>query len=194
MKFMAIFAMLFGAGIVLLTERAEVRGGSPANLHFRRMAWLMVFGLLHAYLLWYDDVLFWYGLCGSIVYWFRKQKPWRLIAWGVGAIAVSSLFMLVGGLTTQLWPSGMMEYIVDDLKPPMAAIANEIEAYRGGWLDQMLYRIPQALEMHTSTFGSWAVWRFSGLMLLGMGLFRLGVFQAARPARRWLLSSCGLYS
>src|SRR4051812_3528681 len=37
-KFMAIFSMLFGAGIVLMTSRAEASGRPAALLHYRRMA------------------------------------------------------------------------------------------------------------------------------------------------------------
>ena len=36
LKFMAIFSMLFGAGIVLMTERSASRGQSPTGLHYRR--------------------------------------------------------------------------------------------------------------------------------------------------------------
>src|SRR5881392_2834233 len=36
-KFISIFSMLFGAGIVLLCQRAEASGAKPAGLHYRRM-------------------------------------------------------------------------------------------------------------------------------------------------------------
>ena len=49
-KFLAIFSMLFGAGIVLMAGRAEARGGARRT-HYRRMGWLLVIGLLHAHLL-----------------------------------------------------------------------------------------------------------------------------------------------
>ena len=67
MKFMAIFSMLFGAGIVLMSERIESRGQPAKGLHYRRMAWLALFGILHAHLLWYGDILYWYGICGMVV-------------------------------------------------------------------------------------------------------------------------------
>src|SRR5688572_32997335 len=38
-KFMSLFSMLFGAGIVLMSRRAENRGVSAARLHYRRMGW-----------------------------------------------------------------------------------------------------------------------------------------------------------
>ena len=48
MKFMAIFSMLFGAGVVLMTGRAESRGEKVAGIHYRRMAWLVLFALVTA--------------------------------------------------------------------------------------------------------------------------------------------------
>ncbi len=65
-KFMAIFSMLFGAGIVLMAERSEGSGG--ARLHYRRMGYLLVIGLLHAHLLWHGDILVTYAVCGMAVY------------------------------------------------------------------------------------------------------------------------------
>src|SRR5688500_4874542 len=40
-KFVSIFSMLFGAGIVLMSGRAEAAGANAARLHYRRMGWLL---------------------------------------------------------------------------------------------------------------------------------------------------------
>ena len=80
-KFMTIFSMLFGAGIVLMAGRAEARGDGR-RVHYRRMGWLLVIGLLHAHLLWAGDILFLYAVCGMLVYPLRHQPPGRLIAMG----------------------------------------------------------------------------------------------------------------
>ena len=71
-KMYGIFSMLFGAGILLMTSRAEERGSS-LGLHYRRMMWLILFGLLHAHLLWPGDILYTYGMCGLLVYLFRRR-------------------------------------------------------------------------------------------------------------------------
>ena len=66
-KFISIFSMLFGAGIVLMAQKIEARGRRPAKWHYRRMLWLIVIGLLHAYLLWDGDILVSYAVCGVVV-------------------------------------------------------------------------------------------------------------------------------
>ena len=45
MKFMGIFSMLFGAGIILMSERMEARGRKPTGIHYRRMIILLLFDL-----------------------------------------------------------------------------------------------------------------------------------------------------
>ncbi len=191
LKFMAIFAMLFGAGIVLTAERLEARDASAGGTHYRRMAWLIVFGLLHAHLLWYGDILYWYGMCGLVVYLFRKRSPAALIVIGLLSLAASSGLMLFAGTTADQWPPEMRQEIVDELKPSEATKAAEIAVYKGSWLEQMEKRTPASIEMQTSTFLSWAFWRVSGLMLLGMALFKLRVFNAER-SRGFYLTLLGV--
>jgi len=79
-KMITIFSALFGAGIVLFTQRAEARGGRPGELFTRRMTWLGVIGLLHAYLVWEGDVLFIYAVAGAAAYAFRRLRSRWLVA------------------------------------------------------------------------------------------------------------------
>lgn len=183
LKFMAIFSMLFGAGIVLMAERSEGRGASPRGVHYRRMAWLVVFGLLHGHLFWYGDILYWYGMCGLWVYLLRRVRPAWQIAWGLLLIAVASLIMLSAGLSLDRWPPEAVQEVAAQLDPPAEVKAAEVQTYRGGWLTQMDNRVPGAIEMQTTTFLAFAFWRVSGLMLLGMALFKLGVLTATRTRR-----------
>jgi uncharacterized protein len=47
-KFMSIFSMLFGAGIVLMMNRLEARGVSFRAIFFRRQFWLLIIGACHS--------------------------------------------------------------------------------------------------------------------------------------------------
>lgn len=84
----AMFSMLFGAGVILLTSRLELRWRATAepgaltvaDVYYRRNLWLIVFGMLHTYgLLWLGDVLYLYGLVGLFLYPFRRMSPRGLV-------------------------------------------------------------------------------------------------------------------
>jgi len=185
-KFMSIFSMLFGAGICLMAARADATGRSAAGLHYRRMFWLILFGLLHAHLLWYGDILYLYGVCGLVVYLFRKLRPGWQIALGIVSLGVVSVLWILFGLSMAVWPPEAMQEFALDWQPPPAAVADEVQIYQGGWLDQMAHRTEAALEFETFVMLIWGGWRAGGMMLIGMGLFKLGVFSATRSRRFYI--------
>jgi uncharacterized protein len=186
MKFMAVFSMLFGAGIVLMTSRREAATGKSAGLHYRRMGWLLLFGLLHAYLLWYGDILYTYALCGMLVYLFRRRRPRTLIILGLAMVAVSSALSLLFHWSMQFWKPEDIENMAAMWKPVADALTEEINAYRGGWLDQFSHRAPTAAMFQTFLFLVTFLWRAGGLMLVGMGLFKLGLFSAKRSTGAYM--------
>ena len=96
---MAIFSLLFGASTVLMWQRNSKAGRKSTWLHYRRMFWLMLFGLAHAHLLWFGDILFLYSLCGMIVYWLCGLRPRWLIPLGLTFVAVASGISLLIGLS-----------------------------------------------------------------------------------------------
>ena len=65
-KFMGLFSMLFGAGIVLFAERAAAKGRRSVLLSLWRNGLLLVIGLVHLWF-WDGDVLFVYALCAPVV-------------------------------------------------------------------------------------------------------------------------------
>jgi uncharacterized protein len=183
-KFMTIFSMLFGAGIVVFTTRSEQKRGRSAGLHYRRMGWLILFGLLHAHLLWYGDILYSYGMCGMIAYLFRRLRPSWLIAIGFVLILVASLLSCffgwaMGFVPEEVWAERSAE-ILEGWQPDAATIQKELDAYRGSWLGQMPRRMLGAATFETFVFLIFVVWRVTGLMLVGMALLKLGVLSAKR--------------
>jgi uncharacterized protein len=182
-KFISVFSMLFGAGIVIMTGRVEARGVDPRELHNRRNIWLIVIGLLHAYLVWYGDILFTYGVCALIVYPGRRLSPRRLIPLGLVIFSVAFLLFLFFGYSVQLWPEASRHQNLENWLPSAGTVAREIAAYRGGWIAQMSERGPAAAALQSFVLLVLEGWRVSGLMLIGMALFKLGVFSAARSRR-----------
>ena len=185
-KFMTIFSMLFGAGIVLMTARAGTRG-DPRRVHYRRMRWLLVIGLLHGHLLWWGDILFHYAVCGMLVYPLRRQSPRRLLALGMALLVAASAFWGLVGLSFPYWPEeARAEFVADAWQPSPEKLRAEIATYRGGWLDQLPDRSATALGSQTLLLLMWVVWRAGGLMLIGMALFKQEVFSARRSSRLYV--------
>lgn len=184
-KFMTIFSMLFGAGILLMTSRVEATGRPSAALHYRRMGWLILFGLAHSYLLWSGDILYSYGMCGLVVFLFRKLRRRTLLIVGCLSMAVASASLTSYGLWSRHWSPTQLQAVREHLwKPTPQMTADEIAAYQGSWTKQMPYRALDSVQMETGFFLGFTFWRAGGLMLIGMALFKLGIFAAKRP-RSW---------
>lgn len=87
-KFYSIFSFLFGFGFAMQMARADERGDAGASLFKRRLFWLLVIGLLHAYLLWAGDILSIYAVMGFVLLLFRKKSNESLLKWSFWLIVV----------------------------------------------------------------------------------------------------------
>ena len=182
-KYMTIFSMLFGAGILLMTRRAEEKGIRSKAIHYRRMGILILFGLLHGYLLWIGDILFWYGMSGLLVYLFRRRSPRTLILLGLVSMSIASALSIMSGWSMQYWAEEAVTNMTKSFSPTLENVDKDLAAYRGGWLEQMPLRASSAFAMNTFVLIFWGLWRAGGAMLIGMALFQLGVFSAQRSNR-----------
>jgi len=87
-KMRAMFSIIFGAGVLLFIANKGGIGKSLTPLFYRRMFWLVLFGLLHAHLLlWSGDILYLYGICGMFLYLVRNTSPKYLI-WVIPFVAI----------------------------------------------------------------------------------------------------------
>ena len=211
-KFMTLFSMLFGAGLILMYQRAQARGARLGGVYYRREFWLLVIGAAHGYLLWFGDILFHYALCGMLIYPFRRRSPRTLVILAVVLLLVAlplstgmGTFM-VGMRDAAAEAQALLDRgeeldpeqqeVLDawnEMAPMMAPDAEEmtrqVEIHRGGYLEILLERAPTVFMMQTFMVFTFIIWRVGGLMLLGMALMKLGVFSAARSAGfyRWCL-------
>ena len=185
-KFITIFAMLLGVSIVMLSDGADDRGVTPWRAHMRRMAVLLILGLLHAYLVWYGDMLVPLALSGSIVFFARRLSPPRLFILGVLAFAIASVLSFALTWSTAQSDAAALAAWRAQWTPKPSTIALEIAQYRGGWTEQMAHRVPAALETETTDFVTRLLWQMTGLMLMGMALFKVGVLSAIRSQAFYL--------
>ncbi len=187
-KFYGLLALLFGAGILLMAEREEAAGQSAASRHFRRMAGLLVIGLLHAYLLWPGDILFHYAICGCLAFFCRKWRPRPLVAVAAGLLILMGIFQLAAGYTE------MAEEATDDdaWDAWHAEVNEELEILRGPWLGQMAFRAAWAID--TQTAGLVGGVSILGFMFVGMALVKTGWLGGRREPATWrriAFAGCG---
>jgi uncharacterized protein len=210
-KMMSIFSMLFGAGLVLMGGRADPDRGF-ADVYYRRLLFLFLIGMLHAYLIWYGDILVAYAICGVFLYPVRRLRPGWLIT--IGAV-----IMFVAVVVTGLMGAGMMfmrhaameaQQVIDTgdtprsdqaellkgynemmkgMTPTPERIAENVALMRGSLPDVLRGNAAGAALLQTMVFALWTFWRALGLMLIGMGLMKLGVFSASRSTRFYIVLS-----
>jgi uncharacterized protein len=90
-KMRGLFSLLFGASMLVVINRAEAKGEDAAKVHFSRMGWLMVFGLVHYFLIWSGDILFTYACIGCVAYLARNHGVSRLIRTAIIIFIIGSL-------------------------------------------------------------------------------------------------------
>jgi uncharacterized protein len=209
-KMMSLFSMLFGAGLVVMMQRSDARGQTLTAIYYRRIFWLLVFGLLHAYLLWDGDILVSYACCGVFLYPFRRWRPWKQIALGLLLFSsalplVTAIGLLEQHLKKATGPDNdqgtrrervlreyLEEIMFEDTSDPKK-LQEEIDKHRGSYREIFWHRAESNFWGETAGFLTWAGPRAGGLMLLGMGLMQLGVFTGGWSFRFYALLALAGY-
>jgi uncharacterized protein len=180
-KFITIFSMLFGAGIMLMRDHRIESGRWAVGLHYRRMFFLLLFGLAHGYLVWFGDILYAYAICGMLLYVFFWAPSWLLIGLGVVSVFIANETTdYVSGLQMQYLSEEMHYRLLEQWNPEPMRIKEEIAIYQGSYATQMEHRPYEMLRIHRS-FVPYIAFRVGGTMLIGMGLYRLRFFSAKLP-------------
>ena len=161
-KFLGLFSLLFGAGMILFIDRASRSGRRAVVLNLWRNALLPLIGFLHS-LVWEGDVLMAYALSSVFLIALRKLPNWALISLGIAVFALSVATAL---LTQQ---------VADTTSASLAGLwtAGEIS-------DQE----PIGILFIRGFF-----LRVLGLILVGAGLYRTGFMNGGLPARTYRLAA-----
>ena len=190
LKMMGLFSMLFGAGAVLYSAKTTPDGAPPRALWFRRMGWLLVIGLVHAYLIWDGDILVSYALCGILLLWWVRRWPAAGLA--SAAVALLAVGATLGVLYAQLWnvmPPEARASEAAGWMPTREQSEAQLAGLHGNFFEVVAARAPSALEGHTFVFFTFFLWRCSGMMLLGMALWKWGFLDGRRSARNYVIAA-----
>jgi len=191
-KFITLFSLLFGAGLLVAGKRAKEAERSAWMRHLRRSAILLVVGLAHGYLLWSGDILAFYALCGVLVFGLRRAGPKTQFTLGMILFLVVPLLYMGGQASINFMPEADRLEMEADWAPTTEAIAAEVTAYRGNWGEQQPVRVQETLGMHTEALLFYLLWRVSGVMLMGMALLQWGVLNGQRSPKfyGWFAAIC----
>lgn len=205
-KMRGLFSLLFGASLILITDRASSNGDSPAQVHYRRMAWLAVFGIAHYFFIWFGDILFLYAMVGMIAFLFRGWVAARLVKW---ALIIFTLGLVLWGLqfgglqilqfmATQPDASADLVRQYNDVKssPEFSFdIPAQVELHRGPYLQIVADKLADWAALFGTVFMSIA--ETLPLMMIGIAMnksgFMLGTWAPAEYRRlAWRLVPGGL--
>ena len=215
-----LFSMLFGAGMVLfMLNKKDVPGGTTvAEYYYRRLLWLVFFGLVNAFvILWQGDILFYYGLCGMLLFAFRKLQPKWLLIIGLTCVAFAMIkrewnyneFRNKRAAYTEAMQSkkekkelspeqqgaiAVWSNIEKNDKPDTAYSNLNLRKMRSGYGTIFTYFIPQNAGFEISyMYGD--PWDMLCMMFIGMALFGWGFFSNKLKTSTyvmWLLIGYGI--
>jgi uncharacterized protein len=192
----ALFSLLFGVGMFILLDRLEKKeaGIKAADIYFRRLVWLLVFGLAHGYLLlWRGEILYEYALMGFFVYSFRKIEPRYLVLIAVFLFALGSLWSYVDYRkdVNMLARVELAETLKSQEKPFTKEIKDAVgrweqkqyersqeyidyenESMRKGYVDVVVFLAPINTMFNTYWPYRYDLWDILPMMLLGIALYK----------------------
>ena len=202
-----LFSMLFGAGIVMFTTGIGTQSGKGKGplLHYKRTLFLLLFGIFDAFvLLWTGDILMLYAVAGALLYPLRKARPKALISLSIFILLCSSVVFAISGSVmeearnaaleieasphephsedkyqlAQLWSDSENQFQYNE-----SAIQKELDIRQGGYLEIAEYGGKNVIGNWLFFVPFYMFWDCVGMMLLGMGMYRLG-FLSARKSKK----------
>jgi len=204
-KMRFLFSLLFGAGIVLLTDRAERRGAgiATADIYLRRNLWLVLLGMIHGYLIWDGDILYSYGMAGLGLFVFRVLSVKKLlisaaivfvvISISTSGFVYSQISMRAEGLaalkveekkrskdqkkTVENYQAKLDE---GDIVKRKAKIEEQVANMRKGYVGNLSTRASNTFGVQTVMMMKFLLWDVVFPMLLGMALYKAGVLSAQK--------------
>jgi uncharacterized protein len=187
LKMMGLFSMLFGLSVLLYSAKSTESGRPPRGLWFRRMGWLLAIGLVHAYFIWGGDILVPYALCGMLILWWVRRLPAPALM--VGAIAllgIGAALTVVHGLTWDGMTDAERAQEAAMMMPTPAQAREQLGWMLGSYTETVARHAPSVLMFETLFFVTFFLWRCSGMMLLGMALYKWGFLDGRWATRAYV--------
>lgn len=184
-KMRGIFALLFGASMILFSEKALEKGRNEKTGQYSRLFWLAIIGLIHLYVIWYGDILFSYACIGVIAFQFRRISPENLIKialiiYALGVILYSLIFGSIWALSIQANLPGadpktvqILHELFHDFGASPEAIKDSITLYHSDFTTIFMDKINDGIAFIIAML-LLIILEILPLMLIGMALYKSG--------------------
>jgi uncharacterized protein len=190
LKMMGLFSMLFGVSVLLYAAKSTEGDRPPRALWFRRMGWLLVIGLVHAYLIWGGDILVPYALCGILIlWWVRNLRAGALLAAAVVLLAIGAAMTVAHGLSWDTMGDAQRAGEMALMTPTPEQAREQLGWMLGSYPEFVARHAPSVLMFETLFFVSFFLWRCSGMMLLGMALYKWGFLDGRRTTGVYVVTA-----
>ena len=176
-KFNSMFSLLFGIGFTIQYTRMQQRDPQHATaIYLRRVAVLLVLGLVHACVFWPGDVLHTYALLGFVLVLALRHLSDRAI---VALIVAGLVYPAVAGLIR-------LKVMTPELVAERVAIGKGFEASNnlayghGGFIDMVVENTRVMAHFYEGWLGWWGA--FAWWVMMGTTML-IGVLAGRR---RWV--------
>jgi len=173
-KFYCLFSFLFGVGFAVFIQRASARGYDAVRLFRRRLAGLLLIGLVHSVLIWYGDILTTYALIGFGLIPFVRKDDRRVVRAAVMWLASPVIIYLALFALTALLPVPPQGDAGDELPPILASAVQSFA--RGSYAEVVGGNIVFTLANLVRRFVLMFFPRVFGMFLLGFYAGRANLF------------------
>lgn len=173
-RFRTLFTLLFGAGLYIQWQQYQSLVPIKSRLH-----WLILFGLLHGFLLWAGDILTAYAVSGLFVLKYLKSNDEGLLKQATSFIllgsAITALIMFFNDYSTLTREAdAFITLYNNDHASFLSQFSENIRLYIF-----MLLLVPTVL-----------LWEVSGLMLIGIYLYKQRIFTDGLNSKQLILLTC----
>lgn len=185
-KCITLFAMLFGISLFLVRQQDEPQTPFTRTILFRRLMWLIGFGLLHGAAIWLGDILLMYAVVG--LFFVSVVKTKHYLRWGVGLYVIGSLMILAPGWLLALLPRDEVGALISGSS--VMTFAQSVEMMRGSFAESLYGNFAMWATIITSQITVYGL-KIIALLMIGLGLFKVGYFET-KGKTAWHLLCIGL--
>jgi uncharacterized protein len=171
-----LFALTFGIGIAIQSERARKPSVTAEFFLLRRFLILLVAGICHMVLVSNVDILTLYAVCGLLIIALLRLPTAVLAVGGVAAIYLPSV---IPGWQSLPPEATWQDFVANATRIYSTGSFGTIVAFR--WLETKELILPLLMSVAQRTFG---------LMLIGVAVWRFGVIKESQRYRPLLLTIC----